>query len=83
MTKRGFGILAHESIKASPVSNIISDAAGTLRAVLGNESVETFLAATNGDDFGAFLNELVCHGCANASSCTYEENALILEYHFD
>lgn len=81
MIGRRLFLLVDERIEASAVGNIVFDRAGTLWAVLGNESVETLLTATNGDDFGAFLNELVCHGCANASGGTDEENALILEYH--
>lgn len=79
--KKSF-LLVDKGIEASAVSHIVFDSAGTLWAVLGNESVETVLTAANGDDFGAFFDELVCHGCANAGGGTDEENALILEYHF-
>lgn len=63
---RGCNPPLHEGIETGSILDIKLDAIRTFRTILGDTCIETVLAAPNGNDLGALLDELVSQACTNA-----------------
>lgn len=75
--------LIHKVADGLSIGDVESHGAGFRLSVLSDEVVESILAATNGDDFGAFLNEAIGHGSADAGRGTDHEDVFVWKRHLD
>jgi len=69
-----------EVVEVVGILNVVGEAIG-FAAVLTNEVVDSILSTADGDDFGAFAEELFGHAEADARRGSYHEDALVRERH--
>ena len=63
-----------ETFQAFAVGDVVGDPTGFGAPVLGDEGIDSVLAAAHGDDFGAGLDEPFSHTLADAGGCSDEED---------